>query len=241
MKMSVVGLTLALSVTALTAQDPVTVLPDSYSNQFENDWVRVVRVRYAPHAKLPAHAHNALPAAYVYLNDGGPVLFKHVGTSYGAATRPATKAGSFRVFRGINEIHEVENTSESPSEFLRVEFKTDPKDVRTLKGKFFRPLAPDGQNLEHVQFENDQVRITHVIGASGRSLRLAAAPSEPALLIAFEPAQLREKDSNLTIQTGQARWMPAGSSLTFANIGSRSSEFLRFDFKTTPSTSLIQR
>lgn len=241
MKMSVTAFALVLSGTALTAQDPVTVLPDSYSNQFENEWVRVVRVRYAPHAKLPAHAHNALPAAYVYLNDGGPVLFKHVGTSYGAATRPATKAGSFRVFRGINEIHEVENTSALPSEFLRVEFRTDPKDVGTLKGKFFRPSARDGENLEHVQFENEQVRITHVIGASGRFLRLSAAPSEPALLIAFEPAQLREKDSNVTIRTGQERWLPAGSSVIYENAGSRSSEFLRFDFKTTPTTSFIQR
>jgi hypothetical protein len=241
MKMSVTAFALVLSVTVLTAQDPVTVLPDSYSNQFENEWVRVVRVRYAPHAKLPAHAHNALPAAYVYLTDGGPVLFKHVGTSYGAATRPATKAGSFRVFRGINEIHEVENTSELPSEFLRVEFRTDPKDVGTLKGKFFRPSAPDGQNLEHVQFENEQVRITHVIGASGRALRLSTARSEPALLIAFEPAQLREKDSNVTIRTGQERWLPAGSSVIYENVGPRSSEFLRFDFKTTPTTSFIQR
>lgn len=228
MKMSVIALTLTLSITALAAQDPVTVLPDAYSNQFENEWVRVVRVRYAPHARLPAHAHNARP-------------FKHVGTSYGAATRPATKVGSFRVFRGIDEIHEVENTSELPSEFLRVEFKTDPKDVRTLKGKFFRPSGRDGHNLEHVQFENDQVRITHVIGAPGRSLRLSAGTSEPALLIAFEPAQLREKDADVTVRPGQERWMPAGSAVTYENLGSRSSEFLRFDFKTTPTTSSIQR
>jgi hypothetical protein len=240
MKTSVIALTLALSITGLAAQDPVTVLPDSYSNQFENEWVRVVRVHYAPHAKLPAHAHNALPAAYVYLSDGGPVLFKHVGTSYGAATRPATKAGSFRVFRGIDEIHEVENTSELPSDFLRVEFKTDPKDVRTLKGRFFRPSAADDQNLEHVQFENDQVRITHVICAPGRSIRLAAA-SAPALLIAFQAAQLREQDADVTVQTGQERWVPAESTVTYENIGSRSSEFLRFDFKTTPSTSSSQR
>lgn len=123
MKLPVTAFALTFSITALAAQDPLAVLPASYSKQFENEWVRVVRVRYAPHATLPAHAHNALPAAYVYLNDGGPVLFKHIGASYGAATRPATKAGSFRVFRGIDEIHEVENRSELPSDFLRVEFQ----------------------------------------------------------------------------------------------------------------------
>lgn len=241
MKMSVTALALTFSLTALTAQDPLTVLPDSYSKQFENEWVRVVRVRYAPHAKLPAHAHNALPAAYVYLNDGGPVLFKHIGASYGAATRPATKAGSFRVFRGIDEIHEVENTSELASDFLRVEFKTDPKDVRTLKGRYFRPAAPPGQNVEQVQFENDQVRITHVICAPGRSLHLSAAVAEPSLLIAFQPAQLREKDSDVTMRIGQERWIPAASQITFENVGSEPSEFLRFDFKTTPTSASRQR
>ena len=165
------ALTLMVFATAVLsgfgAQDSVTTLPDAYTKQFENEWVRVVRVYYRPYAKLPAHAHNALPAAYVYLNDGGPVLFKHIGTSYGAATRPATKAAGFRIFRGIDEIHEVENTSELPSHFLRVEFKTDPKDVSTLKGRFYREVVPPGENLEKVQFENGQVRIA--LGGNGRA------------------------------------------------------------------------
>ena len=241
MKMSVTAMALTLSMTVLAAQDPLTVVPGSYSKQFENEWVRVVRVRYPPQAKLPAHAHNALPAAYVYLNDGGPVLFKHIGASYGGATRPATKAGSFRVFRGIEEIHEVENTSELPSEFLRVEFKTDPKDARTLKGRFFRPSALQGQNLEQVQFENAQVRITHVICAPGRTIRFSAAASEPALLIAFQAAQLREKGSDVTVNIGQERWIAGGSTVTHENVVSQPSEFLRFDFKTTPTRSSSQR
>jgi hypothetical protein len=240
MKMSIAALALTLSVTALSAQDPLTDLPDSYSKQFENEWVRVVRVRYAPLAKLPAHAHNALPAAYVYLNDGGPVLFGHIGASYGGATRPATEAGSFRVFRGIKEVHEVENTSELPSEFLRVEFKTDPKDVRTLTGRFARPSAPHAQNLEHVQFDNDQVRITHVICAPGRAIRLTAAAATPSLLIAFDTAQLRENDADVTMGVGQERWIPAGTAVTFQNVGAHASDFLRFEFKTPPTASFSQ-
>lgn len=241
MKMSITALAFTLSITALAAQDPLAVLPGSYTKQFENAWVRVVRVRYEPHAKLPAHAHNALPAAYVYLNDGGPVIFRHIGASYGAATRPATKAGSFRVFRGIDEIHEVENTSELASDFLRVEFKTDPKDVHTLKGRYFRPDIASGQNVERLQFENDQVRITHVICVPGRSVRLSAGASEPSLLIAFQAAQLREKDSTVALRAGQERWMSAGSTVTFENVGSRLSEFLRFDFKTAPGASSHSR
>ena len=242
MRILFTAVTVILAMGGLAARDAVTTLPDSYSTQFENEWVRVVRVYYAPHAKLPAHTHNALPAAYVYLSDGGPVLFKHIGTSYGAATRPATKAGGFRVFRGIDEVHEVENTSELPSEFLRVEFKTDPKDVKTLKGRFFRETPADGQNHEQVQFENDQVRITRVIGGSGHSVRLAAAPSEPSLLIALQAATLRDASgSDASVRVGQERWIPANTVTTFANVGSQASEFLRFDFKTTPVATSVQR
>jgi hypothetical protein len=113
------ALTLVVFATAalsgFAAQDPVTTLPNAYTKQFENEWVRVVRVHYPPYAKLPAHAHNALPAAYVYLNDGGPVLFKHLGTSYGAATRPATKAGGFRAFAASTKSPQARTRQTSPA------------------------------------------------------------------------------------------------------------------------------
>jgi hypothetical protein len=226
-----------LSSVGLFSQDPLKTLPDSYSIQFENEWVRVVRVLYAPHARLPAHAHNALPAAYVYLNDGGPVRFKHIGASYGAATRPATKAGSFRVYRGIEEIHEVENASDVPSDFLRVEFKTDPKDLHTLKGKFFREAVERGENLEKVQFENDQVRITRMACAPKRSLQIATGQAEPSLLIALQDARLRENSSDIPIRIGQERWLSAGTAFVLKNTGHHPGEFLRFDFKTAPLAS----
>src|SRR5690242_15543681 len=60
------------------AQDPFVVAPQAYKLQFENDWVRVVRVHYAPFEKLPAHDHPKGRTIFIYLNDGGPVRFKHV-------------------------------------------------------------------------------------------------------------------------------------------------------------------
>src|SRR5919201_1094271 len=79
------------------AQDPLKTLPQNYKLEFENDWVKVVRVHYGAKEKIPEHDHTETGAAYVYLNDSGPVIFKHIGLSYGAITRPETRAGSFRI------------------------------------------------------------------------------------------------------------------------------------------------
>lgn len=121
----------ALAASGVLAQDPLLVLPHAYKLELENDWVKVVRVRYAPHETLKAHDHTQAAAAYVYLNDAGPVVFKH---DYGAVTRPATKAGSFRLYKAVREIHEVENPNDAPSEFVRVELKTDPINDRLREG-----------------------------------------------------------------------------------------------------------
>src|SRR5947208_15484784 len=101
--MKFVRLAIFFGLLAITimAQDPFKVAPQAYKLQFENEWVKVTRVHYAPHEKIPAHEHTLTAAAYVYLNDGGPVVFNHVDKDYGAITRPATKAGSFRLYRAV--------------------------------------------------------------------------------------------------------------------------------------------
>jgi quercetin dioxygenase-like cupin family protein len=50
---------IVLRAVGADAQDAVATVPGSYTRQFENDWVRIVRVHYPPHATLPAHAHPA--------------------------------------------------------------------------------------------------------------------------------------------------------------------------------------
>ena len=57
------------------AQDPTKTLPEAYKVEFENDYVKVVRVHYDAGAKLPEHTHPAGTTAYVYLNDSEGVVF----------------------------------------------------------------------------------------------------------------------------------------------------------------------
>ena len=214
---------LVLASAAVAAQDAVKTLPDNYKVEFENEYVRVTRVHYGPNAKLPGHTHTVLPTAYVYLNDAGPVSFQHIGLEYGAVTRPPTVARSFRVYRGLEEIHEVENLSATPSEFLRVEFKTDPgPDPRTLRGKFLSP--PAGSDvIQNVDFENAQLRVTRVVVPEGKSAALAAS-SRPSVVISLAAAD-----------RGKATWLAQGQAHTVSG-SSHLAEILRFELKTDVKT-----
>ena len=87
------------AVLPISAQDPTKTLPESYKVQFDNDYVRVVRVHYDAGAKLPEHTHPPGTTVYVYLNDSEGVVFRHSGNSTRAVTRPAVKAGA-RAHRG---------------------------------------------------------------------------------------------------------------------------------------------
>jgi hypothetical protein len=223
-----------LAAPGADAQDAITTVPGSYTRQFENDWVRVVRVHYPPHATLPAHTHPTLACAYVYLNDSGPVVFKHAGDDARVATRPPTRAGAFRLARGLEEIHEVENLSAQPSDFLRVEFKTDPKEPRTLRGKFYRETPPPGGILEKMQFENVQVRVTRLVIAAGQQLDVRTTPNEPALLIALTPGRIEGEPAAAALTPGQELWIKTAASQRLHNAGAEPLEFLRFDFKTPP-------
>ena len=61
--------------------------PEAYKLQFENSQVRVLRVHYAAKAKIPVHDHSKWPAAYVYLNDAGEIIFSHTGWNEPILTR----------------------------------------------------------------------------------------------------------------------------------------------------------
>jgi tetratricopeptide (TPR) repeat protein len=218
------------------AQDPVKIAPEAYKLVFENEFVKVQRVHYAPHAKIPEHDHTAFPAAYIYLNDAGPVIFKHVGLSYGAVTRPAVKAGSFRLYKAVKETHTVENPGNTHSDFLRVEFKTETgKEPNSLRGKFFRLIAPAGENFQQIQFENEQVRITRLVCAAGKNCLEVANAKEPILFVVLTPATFNiAKANGIKLNPGDTHWIEAGKSVQGVNISKTAAELLRFDFKTAP-------
>jgi mannose-6-phosphate isomerase-like protein (cupin superfamily) len=229
---------LILLFSAAFSQEATQTVPWAYKLQFENEWVRVIRAHYEPREKLPAHAHTKWPCIYVYLNDGGPVIFRHKDWDHPELTRPATKAGSFRVSptTAVNEIHEVDNPNDTPSDFLRVEFKTEPVDRNSLRGRFYREAYPTNENYRKIQFENEQIRVTRLACAPRKSLEVAAGSSEPALFVSLSAGRARIKAAAKEIELGlgQTIWTPVGQQERFENLGEAPLEFLRFDLKTAP-------
>lgn len=223
-----------LTLLSLTGfgQDPTKVAPDAYKLEFENEWVKVTRVHYAPHAKIPAHDHTETGAAYIYLNDSGKVIFKHIGLSYGAITRPETKAGSVRLYKAVKEVHEVENPNDTPSDFLRVEFKTAVDANTPLRGKFYRESYATGENFQKIQFENEQIRVTRL--ACAKSCDVSAAV-EPALIVALSPARLKSSGKVGQLEPGKTKWIAAGKKETVETTGQGHAELLRFDLKSKPT------
>jgi hypothetical protein len=230
--------TLMAATVPAFAQDPVITLPDAYRLQFENEWVKVVRVRYAAGAKLPEHSHPAASLAFVYLTDAEPVVFKHRGSNTRSVTRPAVKAGSYRLARGDSEVHSVENESASASEFLRVELKTDPAGVRSFRRRVPVPARASLENATEVEFSNAQVRISRIRIAAGDAVDLITTETEPALMLALTNAALtasRASSMDLSLAVGQEHWVETRQREHVSNTGSAPVELLRFDFLTPPA------
>jgi hypothetical protein len=214
------------------AQDPLKILPDNYRLDFENDFVKVVHVVYPAQAKLPAHEHPRGSTAYVYLTDSGPILFGHIGLSYGAITRPPALAGAVRLGRAVDEVHEVENPNGTPSEFLRVEFKTVPP--TGIRGRFAPEPFPAGEHFARVHFENDHLRITRRSCAPEQACDIAPAGTEAALVVALKPVRLEPAAGGAArvLERGRTLWLDEGASRLFRSRDADPAELMVFAFKT---------
>jgi quercetin dioxygenase-like cupin family protein len=98
-----------------TAPEAVTADPDHYSVEFENDVVRLVRIRYGPGETSVMHSHPANCA--VFLTDGSASMESPDGET---AELPVT-AG--QVLCGDAEVHKPSNVGSEPFELILVELK----------------------------------------------------------------------------------------------------------------------
>ena len=103
------------NVSATAPLDPVKVDAQHYTVEFENDQVRVVRVRIPGHATTPVHTH-ALNRVVTYLTDQNFQV-----TADGKAQHVQHKAGE--VSWSGPGTHKEENSSDHPFEAIVTELK----------------------------------------------------------------------------------------------------------------------
>ena len=103
-----------LSIAAF-AEDAVVADPERYTVEFENDKVRVIRVKYGPGDKSVMHTHG--PNVAIFLISNKTVFHLPDGTSVDAST----VAGETQWADA--EEHLPENLSDDPLEVILVELK----------------------------------------------------------------------------------------------------------------------
>jgi len=107
---------LCFCITAVAfSQDAVKVDPKHYKVESEDAQVRVLRVHYGPHEKSVMHSHPASVA--VFLTDG-KIRFTDAN---GKTQDVIGKAGQVQVTPA--EIHNPENTGDTPFDAIVVELK----------------------------------------------------------------------------------------------------------------------
>ena len=103
------------SMTQPTGPDPVLVDPEHYTVEFENDKVRVLRIKYGPHEKSVMHGHP--PTVGVFLKDA---QFRF-GFPDGKTEEGTVQAGQVMFFDALQ--HLPENIGDKPFEVIAIELK----------------------------------------------------------------------------------------------------------------------
>src|SRR5713226_4863659 len=108
------------------AQDPTVVAPNVYKVELENEYVRVFRVTYGPHAKTPMHDHSGLPAIIIPIKDGGMV--KSIRSDGVVTEGRKEKVGEIRFLPARDPVkHQGENLTSETLEVIRIELKPQVK------------------------------------------------------------------------------------------------------------------
>ena len=206
----------------LAAQNPLETLPQNYRLTFENEQVRVLRVNYGPHQKLPVHEHSRTPTVYVYLSDSPRVSFSHAEDKPFTIVRAALKAGTFRVSPGRIEVHSVENLGDTSSDFLRIELKKVPLGIQNLAERNNDPFDTS-KTSDVIVYSRPQLTIERVICAGYDPCR-AGKRNAPALMVALSPASMPQN-----LQVGDVFWIPDAKPAFVAGVNGGSAHFLRIE------------
>jgi quercetin dioxygenase-like cupin family protein len=152
---------------AALGQDSVSPSPGALNIAFENEQIRVLHARYAPHQKIGMHSH---PARVVVCITDMHVL---VTSADGTTQELRNKAGDSRWSEAAT--HSVENLEDTPFDVVEVELKiasaaavpVPPPSGSTAQSP--EPVPVEKEPHHHFAFQNQYVRVLDVLFPAGEA------------------------------------------------------------------------
>jgi hypothetical protein len=220
-----------LGATSLRAQEDGTIsVPNVYRVQFENEWVRLVRVTVPAFARIPEHTHPPGLMMHVYLNDAEPLTFIHARSAAGTILRPAVKARSYRIGRTHAETHSILNIGNGATDWLRLEIKTE--GTSSTPSRITAP--PLGvATAAVVEVTHAQIRVTRITVAPRESFELAPGANEATLLIAMTEGVA--VDGSSLLRVGDHRFVNGGRRAVIKPQAFSPVQVLQVEFLTRPA------
>jgi len=155
-----------MAAPAVIGQDPVSIDPADVKVTFENEQIRILQARYAPHQKIAMHSHPS--RVVVYITD----MHALITSAKGAKEELRMKAGDSRWSEPV--AHSVENLEDVPFEIVEIELKNAPAasvSVPAPSGSagLTEPVPVEKEPHHHFVFQNQYVRVLDVLFPAGEA------------------------------------------------------------------------
>ena len=211
-----------------TGPDPTVVDPDHYKVEFENEYVRVLRITYGPGETSSMHYHPDLVA--VFLTDQHTSFELPDGSS--EEVRGTTGE---HVFMPAGR-HLPSNIGEQAFEGVAVELKSGA--MQTAAGPAAEtgpdPTVLDPDHYKN-EFENEHVRIVRITYGPGEESSMHYHAANVAVFLGEQHVRLEKPDGSfdeVNVMAGEHRFAPAGQHLP-KNLADEPFELVLIELKGT--------
>ncbi len=187
------------------SSDPTVLDPDHYTTEFENDAVRIVRIKYDAGEESVMHYHPDSVAVFVTDIEGQMTM------PDGSTEQFADSAGK-AVFNPAGE-HLPKNTSDSAWEVLEIELKQ--RDAAEGESGGADAIEVDADHYT-TEFENEAVRIVRIKYDAGEESVMHYHPDSVAVFVTDHLVQMTMPDGStdeISAAAGDAIFIPGGQHL----------------------------
>lgn len=202
--------------------DSTVVDPDHYTAEFENDAVRIVRIKYDAGEESVMHHHPDHVA--VFLTD----IMSQMMMPDGSTVEVSRSAGDVG-FASAGE-HLPKNISDSAQEIVLVELKPRESTLTESSGPHATVVDPEHYTAE---FENEAVCIVRIAYGAGEESVMHYHPDSVAVFLTDHLVEMTMPDGStdeISAKAGDAIFIPGGQHLP-KNISDSAWELVLIELK----------